>query len=503
MKVLQRRVLPAQKNEVQKQVQQMQKRIAAGDALNLGDKGAAVIALQKHLKAAGLYTGKVTGTFDEATEAAVKAFQAAKGLEASGIAGGKTFKALKAVNVYVKDGFKTAAKEGQRGSDILRAEKALEKLGFRPGKVDGVFDAKTQAALQRFRKSDKNVADKGKAIGERLYGELRKDAKAMDHAAWRRRDVVKNVKPHKRLDDATAKAAAKGDGVAIGAKGRAVANIEKHLEAAGYDVGARDAKFTSRTEAAVKAFQRASGMPETGVVDAKTWGRLRGVLFAATGATSPAQRLGERGGAVKSVENKLRKLGFNIKADGVFDKSTERAVERFQKKHKLKVTGHVGGGTLAKINKVIEQRSGPAYLEKVVKLARTQLGVREVGGSSNIQKYSKFFGRPPEPWCADFVSWLYTKSGKKLNDPYTPSLLGKLRANGTAHRGVPKPGEIVIFDWNPNAGVPAEHTGIVEKVFKKGGRTYVQTIEGNSGGMVRRRTYPLNDPTIRAFGWIK
>jgi murein L,D-transpeptidase YcbB/YkuD len=66
----------------------------SGDALQPGDKGLAVEALQKALAAAGFYRGKITGAYDSATQAAVKAYQTSKNIAADGIAGASTQAAL-------------------------------------------------------------------------------------------------------------------------------------------------------------------------------------------------------------------------------------------------------------------------------------------------------------------------------------------------------------------------------------------------------------------------
>jgi len=354
MRVLTHRVQPREAKSVKRDVAAMAAQLRAGNALDLGDTGKAVSALQRHLKAAGMFPGAVSGTFDETTKAAVAALQQAKGLEASGIVGGKTLNAIKRTNLFVKDGFETAARQGQFGTDVLRAERMLEKLGFRPGKVDGVFDAATAAAVERYRKADDQVGDKSRAIGEKMFDELSKASRGFEHAPFRRREIG-NVKKHDRLDALTAREAAKGEGIALGAKGRAVLNIEKHLEAAGYELGREDSAFGSRTEAAVKAFQKRSGLEPTGVVDEKTWSRLKNNLFAAQTAASPAQSVGERGAVVRSTEKKLRELGYETgPVDGVFSKNTARAVRRFQKKHDLKQTGRVGTGTLKAIDRQIK-----------------------------------------------------------------------------------------------------------------------------------------------------
>ena len=59
-----------------------------------GERGAAVLALQKQLLAGGFYTGAQDGIFGYGTEAAVLDFQRAKGLKADGYAGPVTLAAL-------------------------------------------------------------------------------------------------------------------------------------------------------------------------------------------------------------------------------------------------------------------------------------------------------------------------------------------------------------------------------------------------------------------------
>jgi len=62
----------------------------AGDALQPGDKGIAVERLQQALAGKGLYKGKVTGVYDQATADAVKAYQKTNGVDADGVAGAET-----------------------------------------------------------------------------------------------------------------------------------------------------------------------------------------------------------------------------------------------------------------------------------------------------------------------------------------------------------------------------------------------------------------------------
>lgn len=72
---------------------------------------------------------------------------------------------------------------------------------------------------------------------------------------------------------------------------------------------------------------------------------------------------------------------------------------------------------------------------------------------------------------------------------------------GSAPRGqfqdgsyVPAAGDIIFFDWGSDGGV--DHVGIVESV--SGGT--VNTIEGNSGDKVARRSYSIGDSRIYGYG---
>ena len=362
--MIKRRVLPSQREAVRGEVTEMAKQIRSQNTLELGDSGAAVVALQRHLRAAGLYSGKASGTFDEATGEAVKKLQKAKGLEQTGKVGRAELAAVKDINLFVKDGFETPARRGQRGSDILRAERMLEKLGFKPGAADGVFDAATLGAVQRFRRADAQVADKGSAINKQLFNELKKQSDSYDHAPYRRRDKT-DLAQHARQDARTAKRAASGEGLGVGAKGAAIENLELHLNAAGYSVGQANTAFGSRTEAAVKAFQRASGLEETGQVNKRTWARLTGSLFRARSDTSPVQREGEKSGAVLRTERLLRKLKLDTgKVDGHFTGATQKAVKQFQRRNDLEATGEVNGRTLSALKEKATRITKPPMIWK-------------------------------------------------------------------------------------------------------------------------------------------
>jgi hypothetical protein len=139
------------------------------------------------------------------------------------------------------------------------------------------------------------------------------------------------------------------------------------------------------------------------------------------------------------------------------------------------------------------------FAQRVLAEAARHIGYREQGNNRNM--FSAFFHRPPEPWCADFVSYCATKAGYNLNVPSAQGLKDSMVAHHQwKGRASPKAGDVVVFNWD---GGRADHAGLVEKVFSRGGKTYIQTIEGNSSDMVKRNTYLANDRRIVGYGTLK
>ena len=452
-------------------------------------------AAEKMLTRAGFTPGKIDGKITTAFTKALKEFQASLGLSATGTLDSRTSSRLAQVDKRVrshpaKDLFVSV---GQKSKDIGTLENRLKKLGYATGKADGIYSRETAAAVQAFRKDQKELTDGAQWLGKSSRKVLRDEVKKLAHAPERRR--IAPTKAQARLDQQTAVQCGR---LAEGSKGAAVKNVQAHLKAAGFDPKHTNGVFDERTAAALKAFQSKSKLPVTGAVDKRTWAALKKSFILSSKPADPAQKLGERSGAVKASEKLLKKLGFNPgRIDGLFDARTQKAVKAYEKKAKLKQDGAIGTNQLAKMKK---DAKGD-YRDKVLETARRFLGFHEKGTNGN--PFSKFFGRPPEAWCADFVSYCYTKSGKSLNECNTPNLLAKLHANGTYTRNNPKAGDIIMFDWHPGSGPTAEHTGLVEKVFRQNGRLMVQTIEGNSGDQVARHTYAVSDSRIAGFGTMR
>ncbi|QSQ25319.1 peptidoglycan-binding protein [Pyxidicoccus parkwayensis] len=133
-----------------------------------------------------------------------------------------------------------------------------------------------------------------------------------------------------------------------GSKGAAVVSLQNKLKAAGFNPGAADGSFGSKTEAAVKAFQKSRGLAADGVVGPKTWGALN--KPASSGGSGPTLKPGAKGEPVRALQNRLNALGFNAgAADGSFGPKTEAAVKAFQKSRGLTADGVVGPKTWDKL----------------------------------------------------------------------------------------------------------------------------------------------------------
>jgi peptidoglycan hydrolase-like protein with peptidoglycan-binding domain len=450
------------------------------------------------LKKAGFEVGKIDGRSDGKLTKALKEFQGAWGLPVTGALDAATNEKLSHVADRIGN-TKDYVGVGEKSSAIAKMERQLKTLGYDMGKADGTYTQETANAMRLFRKDQAELPQGLGGAGSMARAALNKETAALHHGAERRRVKVSDS-PHaqKHLTDVAVRApnADGTTGVKEGATGAAVANIQRHLAAAGFSPKHLNGQFDERTGAAVKAFQKASGLSVTGTVDAGTWNHLQKSILVSNKPAAPAQAVGERSKGVLHSEQLLKKMGFNTgKVDGLFDKKTMQAAKAFEKQNHLPVDGTIGTNELAKMEKVAKGD----YRTKILDMARNQLGVHE--GDNNRNKFSAFFGRGPEAWCADFVSYCYTKAGKPLNDPWTPGLLSKIKANGTYNRSNPKPGDIVLFDWVPGSGAPAMHTGLVEKVFMRGGQKFIQTIEGNtSSGDVARRTHQVSSNTVVGFG---
>ena len=140
---------------------------------------------------------------------------------------------------------------GCTGDAVKTLQEKLNAKGFDSGNVDGIFGAKTYAAVTAFQKANGLGVDGivGKLTWGKLYG----------------------VSPAMPVETTTVVGRPM---VSYGSRGDAVRKLQELLNALGYDCGSVDGIFGSKTKAAVLAFQKANGLGTDGIVGPLTWGKL-------------------------------------------------------------------------------------------------------------------------------------------------------------------------------------------------------------------------------------
>ena len=242
---------------------------------------------------------------------------------------------------------------GATGADVVSLQNALLSAGVKvPGGADGYFGPATKSALTAYQSRS----------GLSTSGEVDQATAAS-------------------LGLSTPAPAASGSsgGLAVGAKGAAVKELQAALMASGVFVpGGADGVFGPATKTAVSSFQRWNGLAVTGEVDAATAARLKlgSGSTAPSGAANPApatstggqfvgMKTGARGDNVKVLQRALIAAGISVRggADGVFGPMTAAALTTYQKANGITANGIVDDAVVSKL-KLTAGTSAPAAAPK-------------------------------------------------------------------------------------------------------------------------------------------
>jgi peptidoglycan hydrolase-like protein with peptidoglycan-binding domain len=123
----------------------------------VGVRGTDVRQLQQALSAIGYDPGPIDGVFGSKTAAAVKAFQAARGIQVDGVIGPSSRRTLATVlGASESSGALSPSarilRPGDRGDDVRAIQTLLSTAGFDPGPVDGVYGPLTESAVAKFQR---------------------------------------------------------------------------------------------------------------------------------------------------------------------------------------------------------------------------------------------------------------------------------------------------------------------------------------------------------------
>ena len=121
--------------------------------LKLGDRGDLLLLVTNTLTRLGYLTAP-TESFTPEVEAAVKAFQQARGLIVSGEVNAMTYRSLEEARWKLGDRILSFHGRAMlRGDDVATLQSRLVEMGFHVGRVDGIYGPLTSGALKDFQKS--------------------------------------------------------------------------------------------------------------------------------------------------------------------------------------------------------------------------------------------------------------------------------------------------------------------------------------------------------------
>ena len=240
----------------------------AAMALQRGDRGSEVSALQTRLSSLGCYSAEVTGIFGLQTEAAVKSCQQQFNLTADGIAGSKTMDALNRLGssvglmpqsvgnpsdnppIVVANSREVLLQRGDRGNNVTELQTRLQQLGYSTGGIDGIFGGMTEAAVQQLQRSAQLPSD-GKFGQQELA-------------------ALGSMRPISGVPTPPSDTVISLGTIAPGTENSDVTRLQQRLKDSGYFQGETTAYYGSKTQTSVSSFQRDRGLSITGVADSQT-----------------------------------------------------------------------------------------------------------------------------------------------------------------------------------------------------------------------------------------
>ena len=392
--------------------------------------GATVSKVQTELKALGYYYGQITGNAGPKTVAAIKSFQGKNGLTADGIAGPQTIAKIDAA-YEAKGGSSSGSgssasglKLNSKGTDVRNLQQDLTTLGYYWAEITGNFGAKTETAVRRFQEENGLTADG-------VAGTKTLNAIAAAVA---------------RKGGTPASGGSAGTTLKLNSQGTKVSQLQTDLKQLGYYYAEITGNFGAKTEAAVKAFQKAKGLTADGVAGTKTLNAIAAAVDKAggssSGSSSTNMKLGSTGAAVSALQQNLTTLGYYYgDVTGHYGNLTQQAVKKFQKAKGLTQDGVASTATLNAITSALKNAGvdvGPGTVATTLREGDKGTAVTEL--QTMLKKLNYYYGSV----TGSFGS-LTKQAGRKFQDDNKltvdgvagPATINKLRTltGGSADSG--------------------------------------------------------------------
>ena len=346
--------------------------------------GATVSKVQTELKALGYYSGKVTGNAGPMTVAAIKSFQGKNGLTADGIAGPQTIAKIDAAyesktgksSSSATSSSASGLKLNSKGTDVRNLQQDLTTLGYYWAEITGNFGERTEAAVKRFQEENGLTADG-------VAGTKTLNAVAAAVA---------------RKGGTPASGGNAGTTLKLNSQGTKVSQLQTDLKQLGYYYADITGNFGERTEAAVKAFQKAKSLTADGIAGTKTLNAIAVAVDKAggssSGSSSTNMKLGSTGTAVSALQQNLTTLGYYYgDVTGHYGNLTQQAVKKFQKAKGLTQDGVASTATLNAITSALKNAGvdvGPGTVATTLREGDKGTAVTEL--QTMLKKLNYYYG---------------------------------------------------------------------------------------------------------------
>ena len=245
----------------------------------------------------------------------------------------------------------TTLRYRDEGDAVRQMQTALNSLGYTTGGTDGKFGPATEKAVRQFQQNNGLKVDgvAGNATLTRLYALADGSGSSGSGSSSGGGSSSGSTKGLFGGNYAKLEYGSQGDRVKL---------LQQALTDLGFFTGSVDGRFGTATQKAVVDFQQANALDADGKAGPKTLQKIEQLLEGDTDAPTPAPttapsgtptrtlRKGSQGEDVKSVQTRLKALGYYTgTVDGKYGSGTLAAVTAFQTQNGLKADGVAGSGT--------------------------------------------------------------------------------------------------------------------------------------------------------------
>jgi peptidoglycan hydrolase-like protein with peptidoglycan-binding domain len=218
---------------------------------------------------------------------------------------------------------------GDKGPEIEKIQRCLQKLGHFNNQVNGSFGQATEDAVKKFQES----------IGYKATGFIGPQT----HEILLSKCQGSSSTPSTSSTGVLKK----------GSSSPAVTKLQDNLTKLGYYKGSISGFFAEGTEQAVSRFQKDAKLPVNGVADQATQNAIQAALKnTCKPGDYPKLEVGNSGACVTRLQKLLNQRGYTVPETGNFGEKTKQAVISFQQKSELAPSGIVDATTWKLLDKI-------------------------------------------------------------------------------------------------------------------------------------------------------